>query len=466
MTTTLAPAAPTLVHLDVNLIAPHPHNVRDTVGDVTELAASIAKQGLLQPLTVVTVAAFLAHNPDLAELVEIGDYVTIAGHRRLAAAKHAKVATVPAIVNDQLAGPAATVTTMIAENLQRADLSPMEQARAFQRLRDAKLSERAIAKATGVSPGQVHKRLSLLKLPPAVAAEVGDSLTVADALILLELPTHDDILTVWRKLGADSWSTARRLVDSRQATITNERQIADAKTELAAAGITVVQQAGDVLGPNAYKHRLRDIETVDQVTNLDDTIAVVGYGGEPAFYSRTIPIDEVDDEVDEEQARQAAEIAADKTAATAAATARSEACARLLGRNIPAALASEILVEHVLTGTESYRDDIAAGWLGTDLSNYDDDPMAWLAEQAAAAVATALRTAVAVALATAEDDLPAPHNWRGDLNVWEPRHIRHVRRLAAHAGHELSEIEQRLIDHSENPPAPESTEDDTAVPDA
>lgn len=461
MTATLTPAA-TLVQLDVDLIAPHPHNVRDAVGDVTELAASIAQRGVLQPLTVVTVAAFLIHNPDLAELVEIGDYVTIAGHRRLAAAKLAKASHVPVIVNDALAPAAETVTTMIAENLQRRDLSPMEEARAFQRLRDAKLSERAIAKATGVSPGQVHKRLSLLRLPEKVAAKLGTSLTVADALILLELPTADDIAAAVKKLSPETWNTPRAVVDRHKAEVKRKAVAAETTAALAKAGVEVVDSARDVLGTRYWDHQLDHITTVDQVTNPDDTIAIVCSNGSPLFYSRTVPIDAED----AEEAARDAQVEADSAAGDAAAETRREACARLVGRKLPAALVTEILVEHALADSRRRGINNVAAWLGAELPKTYSGQQEWIEQQAAAGGTTPVRTAIAVALADFESDLPVARNWRGELNVWEPAHIRHVRRLVQHAGHQLSEMEQRLIDHSENPPAPQSTEDDTAVPDA
>ena len=101
-----------LVEIPITSISTHPQNPRKDLGDLTELAESIRTTGILQNLTVV-------QNDDYT-------YTVIIGHRRLAAAKLAGLETVPCAVvemseDDQLA-------TMLAENMQRSDLTVYEQA--------------------------------------------------------------------------------------------------------------------------------------------------------------------------------------------------------------------------------------------------------------------------------------------------------------------------------------------------
>lgn len=140
----------TFEHVPVDRITPHDRNVRRDLGDLTELAASIKAQGLLQPLIVA---------PD-------GDgYVLIAGHRRHAAAVKAKVASLPCVVRADLDTPAKVLECMLVENLQRADLTVMEEADAYQQLELLGVKEAAIAKATGRSRATVHQRLLLASLP-------------------------------------------------------------------------------------------------------------------------------------------------------------------------------------------------------------------------------------------------------------------------------------------------------------
>ena len=78
------------VELKPSQLVPHKNNIRADVGDVSSLADSLAAQGVLQPLSVVPNG-----KPD--------KYVVLAGHRRHAAAKKAKLATVPCIVRHDLA---------------------------------------------------------------------------------------------------------------------------------------------------------------------------------------------------------------------------------------------------------------------------------------------------------------------------------------------------------------------------
>ena len=136
--------------IEIERIKPHAANVRRDLGDLAELAASIKAQGLLQPLTV-------APSDD--------DYLVIAGHRRLAAAQQAGLATVPCIIRSDLSTQKAQIEAMLVENLQRSDLTVMEEADAYAQLELLGVKEAGIAKATGRSKATVHQRLLLAGLP-------------------------------------------------------------------------------------------------------------------------------------------------------------------------------------------------------------------------------------------------------------------------------------------------------------
>lgn len=137
-----------LVEIPITSISPHPQNPRKDLGDLTELAESIRTTGILQNLTVV-------QNEDYT-------YTVIIGHRRLAAAKLAGLETVPCAVvemseDDQLA-------TMLAENMQRSDLTVYEQAEGIQLLLDRSFSIADIAEKTGFSESTIRRRTKLLEL--------------------------------------------------------------------------------------------------------------------------------------------------------------------------------------------------------------------------------------------------------------------------------------------------------------
>lgn len=151
-----------VVYLPVELIDPHPDNPRKSELDVEELAASIKAEGIQQPLTVV---------PHIGGYD--GRYTCVIGHRRLAAAVQAGLATVPAFIRTM--DRREQLRTMMTENTQRRDLTPLEQADGFQQLM-MELPEQtaaAVARETGFSETTVRRRMKMLELPREVL-EVAD----------------------------------------------------------------------------------------------------------------------------------------------------------------------------------------------------------------------------------------------------------------------------------------------------
>jgi ParB family chromosome partitioning protein len=122
-----------------------------------------------------------------------GDYVLIAGERRLQAARLAGLATVPAVV--RTATDQQLLVLALIENLQRADLNPLEAAEGYRQLADEfGLSHEAIADQVGKSRSTVTNALRLLQLPESVQAAVMDGrLSEGHARALLALPTAEAI---------------------------------------------------------------------------------------------------------------------------------------------------------------------------------------------------------------------------------------------------------------------------------
>jgi ParB family transcriptional regulator, chromosome partitioning protein len=141
-------SAARLVH--VSRIHPHPDNIREDLGDLSDMVASVKAHGILQPLVVEM-------HPELP-----GCYQLIAGHRRLAAAKRARLDQVPVMIRTGTAAPPEEL--MLVENLQRADLNPMDKAEAMGRLRKRGYSNIGIARSIGVSDATVGYYLALLDL--------------------------------------------------------------------------------------------------------------------------------------------------------------------------------------------------------------------------------------------------------------------------------------------------------------
>ena len=117
---------------------------------MAELVASIKRHGIITPLMLA---------PDGAD-----GFTIIAGERRYRAAKAAKLRQVPAQVRD---ADGEALTLAVAENVIRADLSPIEEARAYRRLADEHGGAAKVARLVGKSERLVAERLDLLRLPEA-----------------------------------------------------------------------------------------------------------------------------------------------------------------------------------------------------------------------------------------------------------------------------------------------------------
>src|SRR5947209_7048419 len=141
--------------IPVDLIHPNPYQTRKTINQETlkELAESIRVTGVVQPVVLRPIAS--------------GRYQLVAGERRWLASKSAGKATIPAIVREISDAQAMEIT--IIENLQREDLNPVEQARAFERLsREFAMTQEQIAQRTGKDRASIANFIRLLKLPQEV----------------------------------------------------------------------------------------------------------------------------------------------------------------------------------------------------------------------------------------------------------------------------------------------------------
>jgi ParB family chromosome partitioning protein len=192
-----APAAPPAaaptgkpLEIPVDRIDRNPFQTRSSFDDtkLAELAASIAASGVIQPIIVRASGD--------------GRYTLITGERRLLASKRANKETIPAVVREVSDLQAMEMT--IVENLQRADLNPMEQAHAYQRLsHDFQMTQEQMAERTGKDRASVSNFLRLLKLPPDVQRHVeSGELTFGHARALLALPSAEQISLASQKVLA------------------------------------------------------------------------------------------------------------------------------------------------------------------------------------------------------------------------------------------------------------------------
>ena len=197
-----AEASGSLRELAVSAVQPNPFQPRTRMdeGALADLAASIEASGLLQPVVV---------RPGPTN----GVYELIAGERRWRAVQRLGWATLPAVVKE--VDDQTLLTLALVENLQRDDLSPIDEAQGYRRLMDEfSLSQVDVARAVGRNRVTVANLMRLLKLPGEVQALVHEGkLSEGHARALLMLEQQDAVLRVAKRAVADGWSV--REVESR-----------------------------------------------------------------------------------------------------------------------------------------------------------------------------------------------------------------------------------------------------------
>ena len=145
----------------------HPENPRKDLGDLSELTESIRKNGVMQNLTVVP------------SEYEKDKYLVVIGNRRMEAAKAAGLTELPCVVS--FMNHRTQISTMLMENMQRADLTVYEQAQGFQMMMDLGFTEKEISTTTGFSETTVRRRLKMAELDKgAFQKAVGKQITMDD----------------------------------------------------------------------------------------------------------------------------------------------------------------------------------------------------------------------------------------------------------------------------------------------
>lgn len=170
----------TLPHVMIatKIIKPHPDNPRKDLGDLEELTESIRKNGIMQNLTII---------PEDEENEENDRYIVLIGHRRLAAAKEAGIYEVPCNIVFGLSHRE-QVGIMLEENMQRSDLTPIEQAYGFQMMLDLGESEESIAEKTGFSRSTIRHRLQIAKLDKRILKETAEfQFSIGDLMALEQI---------------------------------------------------------------------------------------------------------------------------------------------------------------------------------------------------------------------------------------------------------------------------------------
>jgi ParB family chromosome partitioning protein len=179
-----SPDLPKIIELDLDQIHPNPDQPRKTFNEeaLQELAVSIDKHGLIQPITV--------------KAQEAGGYILVAGERRYRAHKLLGKPTIPAIVTQGNVDEIALI-----ENIQREDLNPLETAEALeQMMRRYRYTQEELGKVIGKAQNTVSEFLKLNTLPSRIKEEYRTSDTGVSKSVLVELTrlkTEDEQFKLW-----------------------------------------------------------------------------------------------------------------------------------------------------------------------------------------------------------------------------------------------------------------------------
>ena len=178
------------LEIALDLIDRNPFQTRTTFDEtkLNELAASIAISGVVQPIVVRS--------------GKEGRYTLITGERRLLASRKAGKETIPSIVREVSNVQAMEMT--IVENLQRADLNPIEQAHAYSRLSgEFHMTQEQMAIRTGQGRAMIANYMRLLKLPEPLRKQVETGeLSFGHAKCLLALESEDAMTAAAQKISA------------------------------------------------------------------------------------------------------------------------------------------------------------------------------------------------------------------------------------------------------------------------
>jgi ParB family transcriptional regulator, chromosome partitioning protein len=256
------------IEVDIDAIAPNPYQPRTTFleDEIAALAASIAEHGIIQPLLVAR-----------AEPTDGTPYRIIAGERRWQAARRAGLRQVPVVVKD--ATPQQMLELALVENIQRADLNPLEEAFAYRTLvSEFGMTQEQVARRVGKNRTTVANGIRLLGAAPAVQeALAAGQISEGHARALLGLPDQTQQVAALgivteRAFNVRQTEALVRTWDER--TAATEPPPAPPEIE------TVQGRIGSALGAHISRVRVKKMRRGYQltlhITNDDSLNAIVG----------------------------------------------------------------------------------------------------------------------------------------------------------------------------------------------
>jgi len=245
--------------IPVDRIDPNPHQPRTHFDHnaLEDLVSSIKEHGILQPLVVT-------EKPD-------GRYELIVGERRLRAAKIADFDAVPAIVRS--ATEQQKMELALIENVQRADLNPIEEAHAYLRLQEEfGLTQDQVGERVGKSRPQVANIIRLLQLPEEIQRALAEQrISASNARTLLSLPTDEERMGMFDALLKGNFTvrqTEARVPHHRSRRVTeSDPNLAAIENRLRDALGTKVKVTRDARGEGEVRIQYYDDEDLNAIAD-------------------------------------------------------------------------------------------------------------------------------------------------------------------------------------------------------
>ncbi|HMO02459.1 MAG TPA: ParB/RepB/Spo0J family partition protein [Oligoflexia bacterium] len=230
--------------IQINLIERDPKQPRVSFDEerLNELASSIRTYGVLNPILV---------KPSKTP----GRYIIISGERRFRASQLVGLQTIPCLI-DAISNDSEerTLAMQLVENIQRADLTPLERANAIGALKDNfNLSVREIADKLGISKSMVQRSLDILKLPPDLLNALREGASESKILLLAEISDPEIRATYLKDLESLTRNQLKKNIESGSQDITEKRY-----KELSAEDNRIIEDMRRALGMRVDMIRFKE----------------------------------------------------------------------------------------------------------------------------------------------------------------------------------------------------------------
>ncbi|MEU9014209.1 ParB/RepB/Spo0J family partition protein [Streptomyces sp. NPDC048479] len=173
---------PNPTELPVSVISQNPDNPRDHLRNLDDMTQSVQELGVINSITVASVAAYLEERADRAgELDDGARYVVVDGHRRLEAARRSGLATIKVTVDDaRVATDESLLEAAFVANYHRDGMTDLEEANALESLVKFYGSQSKASQRLGLAQSTISSKLSILKASPELQADLAEGRRTAE----------------------------------------------------------------------------------------------------------------------------------------------------------------------------------------------------------------------------------------------------------------------------------------------